>query len=214
MRARAGSLALEGGSAAMGAAALMLLATPGIAFDQSASPCTLASKGAIARAVGLPHVAETTVIGSSYPVETDGRVASNCSIFAWSGRKPKSYKQIQQKLANGTYASGYIRTWITDQGPDADEWHSSGFDTTPGDVEGGCYAVMEAIHGHVFGPPHFGAQQSIGYQGITGSARNVCGVWDRTELSRIIVILLNSSKHSPVVRHLEMITKTAAPAFF
>ncbi len=119
MHARMGSLAFVSGLAAVAAGALILMATPGSAFDQSTSPCALISKAGIAKALGLPHVAETTVIGSSYPVETDGQVASNCSIAAWSGSKPKTYKQVQQKLANGTYASAYIRTWITDQGPDA-----------------------------------------------------------------------------------------------
>ncbi len=90
------------------------------------------------------------------------------------------------------------------------KWQTTGFDATLSDVEGGCYAVMKALHGNVFGPPHFGAQQSIGYQGIKGSARNVCGVWDRTDTNRIIVILLDQSKHKPVVNHLEMIAKTAA----
>jgi hypothetical protein len=155
------------------------------------------------------------VIGASYPDESDGRVASNCSIFAWSGSKPTTYKQVKQKLADGTDASAYIRTWITDeQSPDASMWTSIGFDKTLSDNTTGCYAVMKALHGNVFGPPHFGAQHSIGYQGVNGAARDLCGVWDRTDTDRIIVLLLNESKHAPAVKHMEKLAKTSVAAFF
>jgi len=214
MRPRLNHLVFVGGMVFVWIGALLLSASPVNAFSQTTSPCALITKAKIAKTLGLSHVSETTVIGASYPREADGRVASNCKIVAWSGSKPKTSTQVHRKLANGTYALAYIRTWFTDQGPDTYKWVGKGFDETLKGAEGGCYGVMKALHGDVFPPPPFGAQSSIGYQSAKGGVANVCGIWNRTDTYGIIVILLDQSKHKPVVRHLETIAKTATPAFF
>lgn len=200
--------------AAVWVGGLALQAIAVSAFGVSSSPCSLISKAQIKKDLGLAHLDEKTVIGPHYPQEQDGQVASNCTIFAWSGSKPTTKKQTQQKLANGTFALAYIRTWITDSGPEAHKWENTGFGKTLSANIGACHSVMTALHGHTFTLPRDGAQNSAGYQSIKGAALNLCGVWDRYDSHRIIVLTLGQSKHKPVVKHLKEMAKTAVSAFW
>jgi hypothetical protein len=199
------------------ALSVCLLAPSALAFGVSSDPCTLITKAKLAKALHLAQVEETSRVGQSYPEESDGQVASRCSAFAWSGGKPKSYKQLRQKLANGTAAQLYFRTWLLDSGAPEENrqrWEETGFPRTLEGLEGaGLGDVIHGLHGTGFTPPVLGAEFAKEFQGARGSAGAAIAFWWDSRSQAIIFIELSESKQRPFVKHLEKIAKVAVPAF-
>jgi hypothetical protein len=206
--------ALSGG---VSLACLIFWAAPIGAFDVSSSPCSLISKSQIEKDLGLAHVKETPVIGNQNPSD-GGVVASSCkNIFVWSGSTPTSRQQFSRKLANGTGAFiANIRTFIADPGAtNAYQWVDNGFQTMLTGAVLGCHGVMHLSHGHTVALPRYGAQSSTGDAGVgTKGVLTVCGVWDRYDSHRIIVIELEASAHKPTVKAFGKIAKTAVSGFW
>jgi hypothetical protein len=200
-------------------AALALWATPVGAFGGTSDPCSLISKAQIKKDLGLAHIKETPVIGNQNPSD-GGVVASSCkNIFVWSGSVPTTPKQFAAKLANGTGALLHIRTFVADpSATNASDWTTNGFQTMLSASIGACSAYTHLPHGRTVALPRHGAQNSAGYAGAGGAGGkdqlNVCGVWDRYDSHRIIVIILETSQHKPTVKRFKKVTKTAVPSFW
>jgi hypothetical protein len=203
-------------SAGVCVAGLTIWAVPVGAFDVSSSPCSLISKSRIEKDLGLAHVKETPVIGNQNPSD-GGVVASSCkSIFVWRGSIPTTRKQFAQKLANGTGALiGNIRTFVADpSATNASQWVDNGFQTMLTGAVLGCHQFKNFPHGHTVALPRHGAQSSAGDAGVSKGARTVCGVWDRYDSHRIIVIELTTSAHKPTVKEFKKIANSAVSGFW
>jgi len=196
---------------------LTILAVPIGAFDGGSSPCSLISKSQIEKDLGLAHVKETPVLGNQNPSD-GGVVASSCkNIFVWSGSIPANPQQFSEKIANGTGAViSTIRTFVADpSATDAYQWVDSGFQTMLTAAVQGCHEVKNFSRGHTVALPRYGAQSSAGNAGVRmKGVLTVCGVWDRYDSHRIIVIALDASTHKPTVKAFKKIAKTAVSGFW
>jgi hypothetical protein len=183
----------------------------------SADPCSLISPSLLGRYLGFKKVEEESRIGDSYPVDPYGEVASRCDLVAWSGGTPTNPKQILGKAAKGTAARFYIRTWVPDPSAPAEgleRWAREDFPRTVEALEGdGVAEIVRGLHGGGLSQPSLRAQFAKAYQGAKGPVRGAAAFWWDSRTHTIIFLGVLAYAHSPAVKQLEKIARTAVPAF-
>jgi hypothetical protein len=152
-----------------------LAAAPAAASDADA--CGLITQHAMAKAFGLTDaIPHHSVLRA--PGNPAGVVHVRCKAFAWSGAKPTNAARRRAGMLAGNVAEMRIETWVTDPGPSAQNWQAN----FPKKLEGllsraKAQFIEGALHGTSFRPPHFGAEDAIGYQAMTGGTRKLRAFW-------------------------------------
>jgi hypothetical protein len=216
-------------------------ALPAAAVGGSTNACELVPVSKLKSILGLSNVfVEKNEPAHHYPQESDGKAQSTCYGLAWSGPKPTSHKQAEEKLANGSGAEWSWETYATDTAAPPEDVASWVGPTTvngkpdPGEytdirdsLEGGglkeLIAALKYLHGlqgGPFFPPHLGAEASGGYEaripakGVLSHVRGAGAYWTDESSHSIIEITIVQGKHaSAVKKKLEKVAKIAVPAF-
>jgi hypothetical protein len=196
------------------------------------STCGLISQAALAKAIGLPHIATES---NSVPIEPGG-VWGECEIRAWSGSKPGGSKlskchenselllalmdplcvfayervftkQQTARLVEGTLAYALINIVTQDAGsPLAQNWKLGYYGTSP------FFQIQGGPKDQHAKPPTLGAEVAEGKQG-GGRVRHAQGKWlSFAKLLGIRLAVFASAKKKPVLL-LNKIAAIAVPAF-
>jgi hypothetical protein len=229
-------------SAAAAAAVLVLgLQASASGVAGSTDACQLISQAKLKSVLGLSNIGGVRDIpGHQYPNESDGMVHATCFGVAWSGAKPTSRKQSEEKLANGTGAEWGWETYATDTGAppeDLQRWVGpttvngkpdvGGYQHVLAGLEGGnikaviaLLAYLHETHGSEYSPPRLGAQRAGAYvAGIPNNAVlnhvRVAGAYWADDSSHAIfdMALVEGKNASAIKKKLETIAKIAVPAF-
>jgi hypothetical protein len=183
----------------------------------SPDPCTLISPAQLGSYLGFRKVAEESQIGASYPVDPYGEVASRCDLVAWRGVMPTNPKQVLARAAKGTAARVYIRTWVPDPSAPAEgleRWAREDFPRTVEALEvAGVEEMVPGLRGAGVFQPALRAQFAKAYQGAKGSVRGAAAFWWDSREHAIIFLGVLAYAHSPALKQLEKIARTAVPSF-
>jgi hypothetical protein len=217
------------------AATVLVLGLQASALGGAGSPdaCQLISQAKLKSVLGLSNIGGVRDIpGHQYPEESDGMVHATCFGVAWSGAKPTSRKQSEEKLANGTGAEWGWETFAADTAAppeDLERWvgPNGGYQhVLPGPEGGNIKAVIALLaylhetHGSEFAPPPLGAQHAGAYvagipnKGVLNRVRVAAAYWaDDSSHALFDVAVAQGKNASAVKKKLETIAKIAVPAF-
>lgn len=186
-----------------------LAAAPAAASDADA--CGLITQHEMAKAFGLtdaiPHHAVLREPGNPA-----GVVHVRCRAFAWSGPKPTNTARRRAGMLAGNVAETRIETWVTDPGPYAQNWQAN----FPKKLEGllsraKAQFVEGALHGTSFRPPHFGAEDAIGYQAASGGTRKLRAFWWNRSSGTLISFNVIEARGKPIVASAQQLAAKIVP---
>lgn len=176
---------------ALGVALASLLAgaaAPLPVLAANSDACGAVTQYTIAKAFGLASVLEHKALLRDAG-NAAGVIQEHCEAFAYRGPKPTTSAKRKDALLAGTGAELKIETWVTDTGPAGAIWLAN-FPKKLEALRGQAKAqfVEGPLGGSAYNPPRFGAEASIGYQGIIGATGKIRALWwDRNSGTLILV---------------------------
>lgn len=173
--------------------------------------CGSIKESSISKAFGLADTLKHNLLIKDVG-NTAGVIHDRCRIFAWRGDKPGNATQRREAILGGVGASMRIEAWVTDPGPFAGAWQMNFEDKLEGLQSRARALFLEgALHGSVFSPPRFGAEQAIGYQGTTKKTRKVRVFWWRQSIDALFSATVVEARDKPAVASLMKVAAIVVP---
>jgi hypothetical protein len=181
-----------------------------LVFAGTAGACPLITNAEVASDLHLSEAQEYPALllpGPAWAVEGE------CTVDAWTGKRPVSTAQVNAAITAGTFAVVRIADWRPASALSFAGVELKGFRTTLHTVtEEGRVQILKGLHGTRFPPHTFGAHV-VGWKATGPGFRTARAVWSKQKNLRIIAITVREGRKHSAVDALEHVAATAVPAF-
>lgn len=176
--------------------AVSIGATPAIAANADA--CGVVTQHTLAKAFGLSTAIEHKTVLRK-PGNPAGVINERCAAFAYKGPKPTTSAKRRSALLAGVGAELKIETWVADSGPSAEVWLANVPNKLAALKKQARAKFIEGdLHGSTYQSPKFGAEDSIGYQGLAGKISKIRALWWERSSGTLILVDAAQAKSKPL----------------
>lgn len=200
------------------AAALGVLLTASLgatpASAANADACGVVTQHTLAKAFGLSAAIEHKTVLRK-PGNPAGVINERCEAFAYNGPKPTTSAKHRSALLAGAGAELKIETWVADSGPSAEVWMAN-FPRKLAALKKQAKAkfVEGDLHGSTYQSPKFGAEGSIGFQGLAGKISRVRALWWDHSSGTLMLVDAAQAKSKPLRASLRTLMAGIVPGVF